>query len=124
MRIILTCIIAILLFSTCKKDEEIYTVKNVSVVGPMISDTIYSLTVFPNPCDSFINLKITLPKASSVKISIYNPLGRLVYQSTTTIQLAAGQSTIGIDIHTLPKGMYIMRCEFGLVIITKKIIKA
>ncbi len=123
MKIILPILATIFLFSTCKKDDEIYTVKNATVIAPSIVDTTFTLSIYPNPCDSFINLQIILPKAASVKISIFNLNGRMVYQSTTTIQLAAGQSTIGIDLQSLQSGVYILRCEFDSIIITKKIAK-
>ncbi len=123
MKIFLSLLVAIFLFSTCKKDDEIYTTKNAIVTTLPIVDTSFTLSCFPNPCDSFVNLQIKLPKASSLKIVIYNINGRMVYQSTTTIQLAAGQSTIGVDVHSLLSGLYILRCEFDTWITTKKMIK-
>ncbi|MEI6595967.1 MAG: T9SS type A sorting domain-containing protein [Bacteroidota bacterium] len=123
MKIFLTFLVAIFLFSTCKKDDEIYTTKNAIVTTQPIVDTSFTLSCFPNPCDSFLNIQIKLTQASALKILIYNLNGRMVYQSTTTIQLAAGQSTIGVDVHSLLSGLYILRCEFDTWITNKKIIK-
>ena len=123
MRYYFKILFVIILFSTCKKDEEIYTTKNATVVVPPIVDTTYKLSCYPNPCTSIINVQIKLPKASSIIISIYNLNGRMVYQTTTTIQLAAGQSTIGIDISSLQSGLYFLRCETDSVVLIQKIIK-
>lgn len=123
MKILFAVIIINLFFTSCKKDDEIYTIKNASVIVQPITDIIFTLNVFPNPCISFINLQLKFPRASSLKISIYNLMGRMVYQSTTTIMLSAGLSTIGVDVQSLQSGIYFLKCEFDSGSITKKIVK-
>jgi hypothetical protein len=122
MKKIIVCICIIFLLSTCKKDDEIYTTKNVNVTVPAIIDTTFSFTPFPNPCDSFVNLSIKFPRASTVSISIYDMVGRLVYQPNVSLQLAAGCSSIGIDVSVLQPGVYIVICKYDVATMAKKII--
>ncbi len=122
MKKIFVCICIISLLSTCKKDEEIYTTKNASVTVPAIIDTSFSFTPFPNPCDSFINLSLKFPRASTASISIFDIQGRLVYQPNVSLQLAIGYSTIGIDVSSLQSGIYLVRCQYDVGVLVKKII--
>ena len=122
MKKLALCICIISLLSTCKKDDEIYTIKNANVTVPAIIDTSFSFTPFPNPCNSFVNLSIKLPRASTVSISFYDIVGRLVYQPNVSLQLAAGYSTIGIDVSNLQVGIYIVRCQYDVSAMNKRII--
>lgn len=104
-------LLLVLLFATCKKDDEIYTEKNAVIHVSVIIDTIFTISLTPNPCDSSTNINLKFPKASLLKISVLDIVGRILYQPNITLQLSAGQHQFGIETKSYLQGVYFVRCE-------------
>jgi hypothetical protein len=98
--------VLMIMLSMCKKDEEIYTTKNTTITQTPVIDTTFLLSVYPNPCNSEANFKLTCPRASSIEISIINVAGQTVYQNNGSMFMDKGQSTITITTQHLSEGAY------------------
>ncbi len=77
-----------------------------SVEDKILPDGYFVSNSFPNPFNPRTRLGITLPKSSSVKVTVYNILGQSVKNKTETY-LAAGSSSIEIELNGLPNGIYL-----------------
>lgn len=83
--------------SDCKKETRISTKANNQPV---------KLEIYPNPGKSEITLKFSSPSESSVRVSVYNFLGKEVYSYEKGIS-EEGIQTISLNLDSLPVGMYI-----------------
>lgn len=60
--------------------------------------------VYPNPVRDQAHIKFNMKKSSTLKLLLYDPLGRLIRQQTTYHGL--GEQELVLDASTLPKGLY------------------
>jgi hypothetical protein len=79
----------------------------------------YSIT--PNPSSTSVNLSFDLASVANVNLDIYDPLGRVVYQSDPGI-LSAGQHEIQLDASKLTSGIYLCRLSAGGVELETKFV--
>jgi hypothetical protein len=76
--------------------------------------------IYPNPVNDVINININLKKSSQVNIDISDLTGRIFNTESFTI---TDQKNILIDSKSLPKGIYLLRCESQGEVIIQKFIK-
>ena len=76
--------------------------------------------IFPNPVIDIINVTLSIKKPSQVSVGISDLTGRMISNENYTI---TDQKNIIIDSKSLPKGIYILRCESQGEAIIKKFIK-
>jgi len=76
---------------------------------------------YPNPFNPSTNISFDIPKASFVKLTLYNILGTEV-KVMTNEYLAAGRYSIKTDASELPSGTYFYRITAGTFTDTKKMI--
>jgi photosystem II stability/assembly factor-like uncharacterized protein len=82
----------------------------------------YSLSQnYPNPFNPSTNISFDIPKASFVKLTLYNILGTEV-KVMTNEYLAAGRYSVNADASELPSGTYFYRITAGTFSDTKKMI--
>jgi hypothetical protein len=75
--------------------------------------------VYPNPASGKLSLEFGQPAdASRADILIYNVLGKLVRQ----VEISSPAHTETLDIGELQPGLYILRIQWGKVLLNKKII--
>ena len=76
---------------------------------------------YPNPFNPKTNIKFDLPKASNIKLIVYDALGREV---TTLVneELKAGSYQVDWDGSGYPSGVYFYRLEVGNFVETKKML--
>ena len=75
--------------------------------------------VYPNPASGKLSLAFGQPAdASRADILIYNVLGNLVRQ----VEISSPAHTETLDIGELQPGLYILRIQWGKVLLNKKII--
>jgi len=79
-----------------------------------------SISVFPNPATSVVNINYTLLEDSFVNIDLYDITGTLV-QTTTPGYILKSTQTNSIDISTLSSGIYFLRIAAGNMITTRKV---
>jgi hypothetical protein len=122
MKNLLLCFCMVCIFCACKKDDEIYTTKDANAIQPPIIDTTFTMSIYPNPCNDLANVQIKFPRASILKIAIYDIKGEVVYQPNTILQLAYGQNTIGINTSALQEGVYFIIAEYDTGKIASRLI--
>ncbi|MCS7188960.1 MAG: hypothetical protein RMJ66_03100 [Bacteroidia bacterium] len=68
---------------------------------------------YPNPAISCIHLELNTPAATQIHLSLYTPEGKLVQEWKRPV--AAGESTVAIDIKDIPAGAYLLyaRTPYG-----------
>jgi PKD repeat protein len=79
-----------------------------------------TVSIGPNPFDEQLTLKINLGKYQPVIISIYDGVGKLVYQEVLTVQKELIHQ---LNLHMLSSGMYLMRLSKADEQITFKVLK-
>ncbi len=82
----------------------------------------FKFSVFPNPIDGVMNLEFETNTASSHELTIYDAIGRLVYQENIT-PILFGKNIFEIRSIDWIKGAYFVRLSNGEEIISKQIIK-
>ncbi|MAO66161.1 MAG: hypothetical protein CL666_14290 [Balneola sp.] len=75
---------------------------------------------YPNPFNPSTNISFSIPKASMVRMSVYDMLGRNI-STLVNERKAAGRYTIRFEAGNLSSGTYIYRIEAGSFTQTKKL---
>jgi hypothetical protein len=92
--------------------------------GPIFSQTVDSLTIYPNPFNSATTIHFDLVQTDTITLQVFNPLGQTVrtfYQSTV---LPSGSYHMNLNGDSLLEGVYFIKLEIGSTIsIVKKAIK-
>ncbi|MCB2221303.1 MAG: C10 family peptidase [Bacteroidetes bacterium] len=81
-----------------------------------------SLSIIPNPTNSWIKIDFTLLKEEMVTVEILNVVGESE-RMISNVKRAAGSHSISADLTPWPIGIYFCRVQIGNERITKKIIK-
>ena len=76
-------------------------------------------TTYPNPFTETINFQFSKPVADIISISVFDVLGRLVYEQKQN----AVNSILTIDLNTLPTSQYLVRLSATNLNYYTKIIK-
>ena len=74
---------------------------------------------YPNPFNPSTTIKFSLPKATQLKINLYNMLGELV-ETIADGAYEAGYYTVSFNASNLPSGVYIYRIESNDYVKTMK----
>jgi len=80
-----------------------------------------SLTLYPNPANSYVDLKFGLSSATDVVIKLINVTGQTVYLDSKT-QQAAGEYNVSVDVSNIPKGMYFMEIVTNTEKVNRKVV--
>tara|TARA_B110000046_G_C13017921_1_gene409709 strand:- start:281 stop:2146 length:1866 start_codon:yes stop_codon:yes gene_type:complete len=80
----------------------------------------FELSVFPNPSNGLIFVKVSLVETSDVNVEIYNALGELVY-SENTQNLTSGAYLYSVDVSAFSAGMYTVRTIVNNTVQTAKL---
>ncbi|HVA99219.1 MAG TPA: T9SS type A sorting domain-containing protein, partial [Bacteroidia bacterium] len=76
----------------------------------------------PNPFDQTTSIIYTTPTATTMTLSVYNVLGKLVYMSK--FQSENGYNTYQLSASQFPSGIYMYSLSNGKTSITKRMIVA
>ena len=99
------------------KDSETYQ----DGIGRDMSERNYE--VFPNPTDSYLNIKYAITKPSRINISLYTEDGRLALKIEKDLSASGSYSEI-IDFRDFIKGHYLLQItENKRIIFSQKVIK-
>ena len=99
------------------KDSETYQ----DGIGRDMSERNYE--VFPNPTDSYLNIKYAITKPSRINISLYTEDGRFALKIEKDLSASGSYSEI-IDFRDFIKGNYLLQItENKRIIFSKKVIK-
>ncbi len=78
------------------------------------------ISLFPNPADTRLNVRIKTEDAGNCSLKIYSLKGKLVAQSTQ--KWHQGAYLFHLDVSKLPAGCYMIRAQSGLGQFTSKVI--
>jgi hypothetical protein len=103
------------------RDSVNFTLNQVLTVGNTIPEK-YSLHQnYPNPFNPVTNIKFDIPKASYVKINVYNVLGKEV-SLLMSENKPAGRYSIDFDASSLTSGVYFYKIDTGDFAETKRMV--
>jgi len=78
---------------------------------------------YPNPFNPMTTIRYDLPEAASVRLTVFDALGRTVRKIDPGLQLS-GIHAFTIDAGDLPSGIYFYRLEAGSYTATKSLVLA
>lgn len=81
--------------------------------------TANQVRMLPNPVNDFTTLQLTEVLETESKILIYDMMGKVVFET----RLAAGPSTVDIDLSFLANGSYIIRLELTDSVVSERFVK-
>ena len=77
------------------------------------------IRILPNPVNDFTTLQLTEVLETEGQVLIYDMMGKVAFET----RLAAGQSSIEIDLSFLANGSYIIRLELTNNVVTERFVK-
>jgi hypothetical protein len=85
--------------------------KSASVLEPVAAEKKFNMTITPNPIvNGKAKLDLDLPKASDIRITVFNTVGKTVYVENYE-EMDAGKIYITLDFSALKSGTYIVRVK-------------
>jgi PKD repeat protein len=66
-----------------------------------------AFTIFPNPSDGLITIRMTDQAHGTVSVTVFNTLGKIIHESTTSN--LTENHTINLDLSNQPKGIYYIK---------------
>lgn len=90
---------------------------NTSLEAPAASQ----VTVFPNPVQNLLGLKLELPGLADVRVMVVDLRGKVVIDQAPQT-LPAGEHVIELDASALSDGLYLTRIQVGAETLTEKVI--
>ena len=110
---------SIVSFQLDELDNYRYTPDNVTAVDQVANHP--QLSFFPNPADQQLNLRFSLPNASSdVKVRIHNLKGEKLLEQEVK---SSDKGELALDLSKLAAGQYFCTLESGKVVISKAFMK-
>lgn len=94
--------------------EEIY-----NVVSIMVDKGDESISVFPNPGNDRIELRLNKATQKDTPVKLFDINGRLVYESS----IEAGHIQLAMDVSALAKGMYVLQLQNGQDVESHRFVK-
>ncbi len=103
----------------CSNSDEIkITVDNCQSIREI--DGGYSVKIYPNPSKGRFNIKLENKVNDKIMLDVINLQGAFVKRQK--IEFSAPQTTVTIDLSTLPKGVYLMRLSSGKMLRIERIV--
>lgn len=103
---------------------DAFFIRALSTTGSTAADelpaNVTSVSVFPNPAAHSAALAIELAEASAARVTLHDVLGRevaLVHDGT----MAAGRTSLGLDLASLSTGVYVARIELDGALVTRQV---
>jgi PKD repeat protein len=78
-----------------------------------------AFTIFPNPSDGLITIRMTDQAHGTVSVTVFNTLGKIIHESTTSN--LTENHTINLDLSNQPKGIYYIKIGSNNLKANKKI---
>jgi len=76
--------------------------------------------VYPNPFENYTNVSFTLDETTDVNLSVYNVIGKVVY-NVQNMGMGSGNHSLIIDTQEFAQGIYFVNLKVGDKLYTKKI---
>lgn len=103
----------------CENEDSIFIDVLQSGSVALITKNIFSINVYPNPNNGLFELVINSETQGSLKLTVLDHLGRMVYKSVAEIK---GFKHVPVDIDYLSNGQYILKIEIGGIVQSRRIV--
>lgn len=94
---------------------------DITTAAKDISESIETISVYPNPASNFCSLKFNLNQSKTLSVQIYNMLGEKV-QTVHKDVYEEGEHEIKLNTVGLPNGMYIVQLNDGTRALNKSLV--
>lgn len=88
----------------------------------IISANAWEVKVYPNPTNTDLHIRFTLPKEDEISIALYDMQGKMILEKMMGNNIS-GEHQETLDLKDLPQGTYICRINGKQNSITKQVIK-
>jgi hypothetical protein len=95
--------------------------RSTTFTGVNAIPTEFALSAFPNPFNPRTTITFSLPEAGDVHVNVFDIAGRQV-QTLTQTHYDAGSHSLRFDASVLPAGVYFVRMESGVQVMTEKVL--
>jgi hypothetical protein len=82
--------------------------------------TLSNLSLYPNPVNDVLQIKLSASQAQSITIELLDVSGRVLFSKTTVA--TSGEVKENIDVKSYPKGAYLLKLSGKNIAETKKIV--
>ncbi|BDS15345.1 T9SS type A sorting domain-containing protein [Aureispira anguillae] len=98
---------------------------NLLLGHPLYTDqhSINEMVAYPNPASEQLNLQVKLNKEATVKVKLFNALGKCVQRKTIS-KAISGEQVVRLSVDHLPKGTYFIHLICGKQRYCKRIVIA
>jgi PKD repeat protein len=80
--------------------------------APSGSPEVLSLAAYPNPAAQTVRLRVGVPAAGPLRVTLYDALGRQMVV-VADARRPAGRHEVAVQVSGLPSGVYVVRAEAG-----------
>ncbi len=101
---------------------QIVRANSVETSSQLLPETIELRQNYPNPFNAMTSIAFSLPRSSSVNLTIYDALGREVTQLIKNTQLSTGYHQISFNANKLSAGIYFYQLAVGQNRSTRKML--
>jgi uncharacterized repeat protein (TIGR03803 family) len=104
-------------------DQNVVVTQDGTTTGILVEKQYGKLTVYPNPSTGLINIDYYLPKQSTVQLSLYDMMGKLVKQTINQNQLPGNyHSELNLNDYSSQNGIYYVRLTYDNNVYNSKVI--
>ena len=94
--------------------EQIYSIPDETVwlepSGIILYEPIHLAKVYPNPCQKYITVDVTLNFAETLTIEVYNSIGNQIFKNIYS-DLSEGEHLLKINTDTYSNGVYTLKVK-------------
>ncbi|MBE0639755.1 MAG: DUF4397 domain-containing protein, partial [Bacteroidales bacterium] len=105
------------LFAALAAGGNLVELTNTSSIDDIVE--VSSLSIYPNPVTSFVNVNFNLKQTTEVEIELFNLLGSKMISDN--LNSLSGSQQHRLDVSSLPEGLYIMVINAGDEAVSRKI---
>jgi len=112
----------VLSFNTTFSDPQVDDVfQNQGFVGTNTVDELNSISVFPNPVSSELNVSVDLNESATVNVDVTNVTGQTVL-SKGAIEMNSGSSNLTFDVSSFTNGIYFVNMKTAEGVVSQKFV--
>ncbi len=108
---------------TINLSEDRLSVDETTAVINLNDSEVYKVTVFPNPTEDEINLKVDFNQQDLISINVYNTQGLLIWKNLGPKTVSSGLYSRNVDLENHPSGVYFLEIVGEKGSVFRKIVK-
>jgi hypothetical protein len=96
-----------------------WRVSDGEVQSEAFESTLSNMEVFPNPANDKFTIGVEIAEAGELNLQVVDMMGKLMLNRNQSVE--SGALSIGVDVSTFAKGLYLVRAEINGQVVTKRI---